>query len=494
MNKGLKLSVMAVVLATFLLGPVFTVSAQKKQQEQTNQTKATDDNRLRGADLDAIITKYEELLAGCAVRKSDRCADLMYTLGSLYYDQARDRFSLATQQYERTKRQGKPPVPDYSKSIRMYWQLSREYPTFPKLPDAYYQMSQNYLVAGHLDTARIILEQLSQRFPNSPRVSAAQFRLGELAFMDNNFNKAYEHFKKVRKDQIDIISWEMNQYRLAECAYNTGNFSKAAEYFLRYVDACDNGEYTKKAFREMALKYAEQAAKQAEAQAAKQAEEQAAKEAERAAVDAMPTVLPGTGYDKVQWGASVESVKNVYRNLTVVEKNGDMIKLGHKNIGKGISERSFNFVQDKLIAVSVKYEEMSGEDADILVEKLIPIYGKTDSKKIEQDKIVGNQFGMETTTYTWEYNKKMKITFEKIRLRSGDFENNQRQLKQQGMMGEAYAELFNQMLNQMIPNPYSVIIKYNDMVATERLQRENAERAKKKAEEDKKKRSDGLGL
>jgi tetratricopeptide (TPR) repeat protein/outer membrane biosynthesis protein TonB len=237
---------------------------QKKQQEQANRMKAADANRPQRADLETIITKYEKLLDDCAAKKSDRCADVMYTLGSLYYDQGRDDFGKASErhaeamkQYDRTGR-GTPPtplIPDYTKSLRMYWQLSREYPSFPKLPEAYYQMSQNYLVAGHLDTARIILEQLSQRFPNSPRVSAAQFRLGELAFMDNNFNKAYEHFKKVRKDQIDIISWEMNQYRLAECAYNTGDFDKAVEYFYNYVEACDRNEYTKKEFREMALEY-----------------------------------------------------------------------------------------------------------------------------------------------------------------------------------------------------------------------------------------------
>jgi TolA-binding protein len=137
----------------------------------------------------------------------------------------------------------------------MYWQLTREYPTYPKLPEAFFQMSQNYLVAGHLDTANMILNQLVTRFPNSPRASAAQFRLGELAFMADNYNKAYEHFKKVNQKDIDIVSREMLQYRLGECAYNTGDFDKAVEYFHGYVEACDNNEYKKKEFRDMALEY-----------------------------------------------------------------------------------------------------------------------------------------------------------------------------------------------------------------------------------------------
>ncbi|GBU20649.1 hypothetical protein R80B4_00528 [Fibrobacteres bacterium R8-0-B4] len=237
---------------------------QKKQESQNDRMRAAEANRPKGQDLETIIEKYEKLLDGCSVKKTDRCAGIMFELGALYYDQGRDNFGKASEQhaeamkqYDRTGRgtPPTPPIPDYSKSLRIYWQLSREYPNFPKLPEAYYQMSQNYLVAGHLDTARIILEQLTQRFPNSPRVSAAQFRLGELAFMDNNFNKAYEHFKKVKDDQIDVVSREMNHYRLAECAYNTGDFDKAVEYFHTYVENCDAGKYQKKEFREMALEY-----------------------------------------------------------------------------------------------------------------------------------------------------------------------------------------------------------------------------------------------
>jgi len=279
---------MSVCLVTFLSGPVFDVSAQKKkgkdisqmtdeekrqrlqelerkkQEMQREQIKIAEGNRPQGQDLKAIVTRYEKLLEQCAVKKSDRCADVMYTLGSLYYDQGKDdyaeaveRFANESKQYERTGRGAAPvhPVPNYDKSLQMYWQLTREYPTFPKLPEAFFQMSTTYLLSGHLDTTRIILEQLVNRFPNSPRVSAAQFRLGDLAFVDGNFNKAYDHFRKVKRDQVDLTSWEMTHYRMGECAYNVGDFDKAVEYFQGYVEECDAGKYQKKEFREMALEY-----------------------------------------------------------------------------------------------------------------------------------------------------------------------------------------------------------------------------------------------
>ena len=278
---------MSVCLVTFLSGPVFNATAQKKGKDISQMTEEEKRKRYqellekqkkiradqekiatttgpKGAELGAIITRYENMLDRCASTKSDRCADVMYTLGALYYDQGKDDFAKAVErfadeskQYDRTGRGTAPvhPVPNYDKSLAMYWRLTREYPTFPKLPEAYFQMSTTYLLAGHLDTTRIILEQLVNRFPNSPRVSAAHFRLGDLAFVDNNFNKAYDHFKKVKRGEVDLTSWEMTHYRMGECAYNIGDFDKAVEYFNGYVEECDAGKYQKKEFREMSLEY-----------------------------------------------------------------------------------------------------------------------------------------------------------------------------------------------------------------------------------------------
>jgi len=187
---------------------------KKKQLEQSNRMKASDANRPTGQDLDVIIAKYERLLDGCAIRRSDKCANAMYTLGQLYEDRAYDRFNNKKKEYERTRRE--PPVFDFSEANKTFWRLSREYPDFPDLPNALYLMSQNYLEVGHLDTTRILLEQIVNSFPSSQRFSAAHVRLGELAFMDNNFNKAYEYFKLVKRNQVDPKVWEMVQSRLAE--------------------------------------------------------------------------------------------------------------------------------------------------------------------------------------------------------------------------------------------------------------------------------------
>jgi TolA-binding protein len=237
-----------------------------KQREDMNRErqKTAEASRPTGQGLDEIVTRYERLLEQCAVRKSDRCADVMFTLGSLYYDQDRDNFvkavenhDVAFRAWERTGRGNPPvaPVPNYDKALRMYWQLTREYPQFNKLPEAFTQMANIYLVAGALDTTRMILQQLVQRFPRSPRVSGAHFRLADLAFMDHKFSEAARHLEHVKQNEIDPISWEMAQYRRAECAYNMGDFDKAVELFHNYVVNCDANRYPRKEFRDMALEY-----------------------------------------------------------------------------------------------------------------------------------------------------------------------------------------------------------------------------------------------
>jgi TolA-binding protein len=208
---------------------------------------------VSGQDLNSIIDRYEKLLYDrCADRKTAPCAEFMYTLGSLYYDQAKE-------QANKNKTE-----PDYRKSLNMYWQVAIEYPKFEKLPEAYIQMSTVYLLSGHFDTTRIVLEQLVDRFPNSPRASSAHFSLGDLTLRldskniikadSNDISKAYRHFTKVKKNEVDITMWEMTQFYLGACAYRQGDFDKALEYLRGYVEEYDKGTYKNKMFSDVAHK------------------------------------------------------------------------------------------------------------------------------------------------------------------------------------------------------------------------------------------------
>ncbi|MFP4163846.1 MAG: tetratricopeptide repeat protein [Chitinispirillaceae bacterium] len=282
MGKKLKMNVTSVLImmlaALFMAGPISSVQAgsadklkarieelkRKKTRLKREKEKRVEKSRPTGDKLRVIIKRYEKLLDKCAAKKSHRCADVMITLGGLYYDLGKeqyarklDRHNEELEAYDRRPVGDPPqqPVPDYSKALAMWWRLDKEYPKFPKLAQAYYQMGNTYLVQGDMDSTKIVFERLVERFPNHPYASGAHFRLSDLAFLNHNMTQAKKHLSKVKKDEVPLQTWEMAHYRKAEVEYNMGGFDKAVEYFYSYVEACDNNEYQKKEFREEALEY-----------------------------------------------------------------------------------------------------------------------------------------------------------------------------------------------------------------------------------------------
>ncbi len=74
------------------------------------KTAQIDNVRPSGTRLQEIIARYEKLLGGCTGRKSERCADVIYTLGNLYYDESVMHTSrkekIMKSRWKRTRRQG----------------------------------------------------------------------------------------------------------------------------------------------------------------------------------------------------------------------------------------------------------------------------------------------------------------------------------------------------------------------------------------------------
>ncbi len=241
----------------------------KKLEQQRNElrrkvTQKTTENKPAGKSIEEIIARYEKLLANCTVKKSERCADVIYTLGGLYYDRGRDNYIKARENYERqmadyekNPRGPEPvnPVPDYSQALGMYERLSAEYPNFPKLSEAYYQMGTIYLLMGDLDKTKEAFTYVVEKYPKSPRASGAHFRLSDLCYLDHDNACAIKHLEKINQSEVDVQTWEMVHYRKAEMYYNMSEFDKAVNLFHTYVEQCDAGIYPKKEFRDMALEF-----------------------------------------------------------------------------------------------------------------------------------------------------------------------------------------------------------------------------------------------
>ena len=239
---------------------------QQKEDKLAEKAKIDQEkNKPIGKSLDEIITRWENLLKDCqAGRKSLRCADALYNLGSLYYDKSRDEYIQKREEYEKAMAEWdkKPvgpepvnPVPDYSKSLRTYEDLAQQYPEFSKICEAYYQMGNLYQLLGDLDRCRLVYTKIVDEFGQCPRASMAHFKLADLAYLDHDNSESLKHLEKVKEREVEIGTWEMVHYRKAELYYNIGEFEKAIGLFQTYLDRCDAGMYKKQEFRGMALEF-----------------------------------------------------------------------------------------------------------------------------------------------------------------------------------------------------------------------------------------------
>jgi hypothetical protein len=97
------------------------------------------------------------------------------------------------------------------------------------------------------------------------------------------------------------------------------------------------------------------------------------------------TNSPIIGYDKVPWGASVQTVTQAYpaiREATSLDASVGIKEYYQRNVGNGIEERRFFFYNNRLYKVAVTYEDQreSFNAFMALATKLVDIYGKFDNQ------------------------------------------------------------------------------------------------------------------
>ena len=238
---------------------------QKKKEDLKKKTENNiQQKKPEGKSLEEIVARYENLQGTLCAKKGDRCADVLFTLASLYYDQSRDAYIKAREDYGKAmdaydkNPKGKAPVnpiPNYLKASQMYRRLIREYSDFKNAFEAYYQLGTIYLVSGDIDSAKWALNEVVTKAPNSPRASSAHFRLADFFYMDHDFPRALKHLEQCKGEGLTPDNLGMVQYRKAEINYNLGDFEKSVGLFFEYVEKCDAAEYPKQEFRQEALEY-----------------------------------------------------------------------------------------------------------------------------------------------------------------------------------------------------------------------------------------------
>ena len=107
------------------------------------------------------------------------------------------------------------------------------------------------------------------------------------------------------------------------------------------------------------------------------------------------------GYDLVSWGSSIEKVKEIYvigdeAKLMISEDNPDMIELIQENISENIKNRTFYFFENKLVIVTIVYNDSSDDNLKYLQDELENKFGNITDVEEELDKK-----GSFTKTFTY---------------------------------------------------------------------------------------------
>ncbi|HUI93464.1 MAG TPA: tetratricopeptide repeat protein [Chitinivibrionales bacterium] len=238
---------------------------EEKKKSLTDQSQKNVSAKKEKGSIEEIIKRYETLLESCT-KKSDRCADVLFTLAQLYYDEARDKYIKAREDYGDAMKKWEDngskgpeptnPIPNYTKPMKMYLRLVKEYSDFRTIDEAYFQMGNIYLVMGDLDSAAWAMELVVKANPNGCRAAQAHFRLSDFAYMQRDFPKALKHLELCKPPEcLSPDNLGMVQYRKGEINYNMGEFDKSVQLFFEYIEKCDKGEYPKQEFRQEAMEY-----------------------------------------------------------------------------------------------------------------------------------------------------------------------------------------------------------------------------------------------
>jgi hypothetical protein len=121
---------------------------------------------------------------------------------------------------------------------------------------------------------------------------------------------------------------------------------------------------------------------------------------------------PIIGYDRLQWGAGIQIFQQIYSStieITTLEESAMGIRIfKQENLAGGITERRFNFFENKFYRVYVDYgTRMAMSSIEVILERLISIYGRFDRRENKQE--ATDDFLAKTTDLYRYYNSDLTI-------------------------------------------------------------------------------------
>lgn len=171
---------------------------------------------------------------------------VMMRLAELYYEQSKEDFQNAMQEFDRVSAlydRGeitdlpREPKIDYAKSLDMYVQIIENYPLSDLVDDSFYNIG--YILEEQVlrDSALVYYQKILQNYPNSPLMPDVYMQIGEYYFNPpvNNLDTAISFYEKVLQYR-ESIKYDEALYRLGWSYYRLSEYPKAISYFTLLVD------------------------------------------------------------------------------------------------------------------------------------------------------------------------------------------------------------------------------------------------------------------
>lgn len=197
------------------------------------------------------IKLLEEFLATNPT--GDAAAEGLFKLAELYWEEARRRYILDNQRFERAmeacrqrtascRGQPKPPRLDLRPSEKLYQRLVEDHPDFRRIDLVLYLLGFAAHEDGRTDEALVWFDRVIEEHPDSPLYPDAWMMVGEYHFgVTHDFASARDAYAKVL-EHPDSPVFDLALFKSAWCDWKLGDTRRAAERFKQVLDLAAEAE------------------------------------------------------------------------------------------------------------------------------------------------------------------------------------------------------------------------------------------------------------
>ena len=197
------------------------------------------------AELEQVMIEEERQLF--KILKSNRSAELILRLGSLYVDRSRlisfkiqNDYNVKMQEYKTGARSTKPylnlkPAQVYNqKSLKLFKDFRNNYPNHKRIDEVLFFLGFNFYQLEDKKQGIQYYEELVRRFPKSFYVYEARFQLGEHYFQLRQWKPSLKYYSVVSKNKSGKFYF-FSLYKMAWCLYKLNQTSQGLLLLERII-------------------------------------------------------------------------------------------------------------------------------------------------------------------------------------------------------------------------------------------------------------------